>query len=369
MGLWRIATKQSVDRPRGRLGPVPEADGPPSGALVVAGAGRQASRRTGRPLVLRFVVLAAIAQLVPEIVSASNLLTINLACVYAVGAVGLNLIFGLGGLISIGQGAVMAVGGYTTILLFGHSLGLAGGLLVACLGGGVASVAMGLVGARVKTHYFVLASVAFAEVIVLVATTATGLTGGSNGTALAGAPVVAGLQLTTASGFFHAASVVVLIVVYLADALRVSRGGLGLAALTMNEYLAVSVGVNPQGSRALATAVGGVFGGLAGGMLALLDGYLGPQNFDIPTATLLLLMVVVAGRAGNGSVVIAALILTFLSNGLLTSPAVGQLVYGIGLILAIIVAPEGVYGVTEWGRRLAAHSLWKRVGYRRRGSP
>lgn len=351
--------------------PTPEVPSAPSDARprrAVLGLGSRPGRgNSGRPLVIRFVAVAALAQFVPSIASTSNMLTINLACVYAVAAVGLNLIFGLGGLISIAQGAVMAVGGYITILLFGKTLGLVPCLLLAGCGGGVASLTMGLVGARVKTHYFVLASLAFAEVIVLVATTMTGLTGGSNGTALLGVPVLAGLNLSTNSGFFHFASILLLVVVYLADALRVSRGGLGLSALTMNSYLAVASGVNPLASRALATTVGGVFGGIAGGMLALLDGYLGPQNFDIPTATLLLLIVVVAGRAGNGSVVIATLILTFLSQGLLTSPAVGQLVYGIGLIALIIIAPGGVYAATDWSRRRVVR--WRgRVGYKSGGS-
>lgn len=329
---------------------------------------RRRSRMGGRPILLRFVAVAAVAQALPSAVSTSNLLTVDLACVYAIAAVGLNVIFGLGGLISIGQAGVMAIGGYATILLFGHSVGLAVALLCACVGGGLTSMAMGLVGARVKTHYFVLASLAFAEVIVLVATNATGLTGGSNGTALQGVPTVAGLDLTASSGFYHFASIVMLVVVYLADALRVSRGGLGLSALTMNQHLARSAGVNPQLSRGLATGVGGVLGGLAGGMLALLDGYLGPQSFDLPLATLLLLIVVVAGRAGNGSVVIAALILTFLSQGFLTNPAVGQLAYGIGLIALIIVAPDGVYGAVKWGRGLALQS-WGRLGRRLRGKP
>jgi ABC-type branched-subunit amino acid transport system permease subunit len=320
-----------------------------------------------RPRFLRFVALGVVVQAIPGMISDSTLLTVDLACVYAVGAVGLNVIFGLGGLVSIGQAAVMAVGGYALILLFGKTLGLPLALLIACAGGALTSMAMGFVGARVKTHYFVLASLAFAEVIVLVATNATGLTGGSNGTGLLGTPTIAGLQLTTTPGFFHFGSVVVLVVVYLADALRASRAGLGLSALTMNEYLGLSSGVSPHWSRGLATAVGGVFGGLAGAMLALLDGYLGPQSFSLDAATILLLMVIVAGRAGNGSVVVAALILTFLSQGLLTNPAVGQLAYGIGLIVLVIVAPEGLYGAAEWARKLAVRSR-ALIADRNRGS-
>lgn len=306
---------------------------------------------TARPRFWRFLVLAVILQAVPAIVSASSLLWINLACVYAVAAVGLNVIFGLGGLLSVGQAGVMAVGGYMTILIFGEDVGLVPAVLLACVGGAAASLLIGLVGARVKTHYFVLASLAVAETIVIVINNETELTGGANGMAIKAPPVIAGFNLLDPVHFFHIASVVVLLAAYLADALRASRGGLALSAMTMNEHAAMASGVSPLGVRALATAVGGVLGALGGAMLALLSGYLGPQDFHLATAALLLLIVVVAGRGRNGSVVLAAVLLTWLSQGLLTLQSVGQLVYGMALILLLVFAPEGIYGAAEWMRK------------------
>ena len=314
--------------------------------------------RSTRPRFLRFVVFAVIVQMVPALLPTARLLTVDAAIVYAVAAVGLNVIFGYGGLISVGQAAVMAVGGYALVIIFDHNVGLAPSLLGACAAGAIVSVVMGLVGARIKTHYFILASLAVAEIIVLFITNQTGLTGGAIGKALTGDATVAGFDLRTTTGFFRVASVVVLIVVYLADTLRASREGLALSALTMNEHLALAAGVNPQASRVLATAVGGIFGALGGAMLGLLDGFLGPQDFDLKTATLLLLIVVVAGRARNGSVIVAALILTFLSQGFLTLQAVGQLVYGLGLIVLIIVAPQGLHGLVEWIRVRARRVPW-----------
>lgn len=309
-------------------------------------------RGSTRPRVWRFAALAVVAQLVPQVITGSNLVTVDLGCAYAVAAIGLNVIFGWGGLISVGQGAVMAVGGYSVVLLFGHSTGLVWSILVACALGGLASFGMGLFAMRVKTHYFILASIAVAEVIVLFATNATGLTGGANGQAVLGSGTVLGQDLTSESGFFHVASIVVLIVAYLADSLRASRAGLGLAGLTMNQYVARASGVSPNASRSVATIVGGIFGGLGGAMIALLDGYIGPQDFDINTATLLLLIVVVAGRARSGGVVVGSLILTYLSEGLLTLQAVGQLVYGLALIVLLIYAPKGLSGAVSAVRDL-----------------
>jgi ABC-type branched-subunit amino acid transport system permease subunit len=299
------------------------------------------------------VGFALLAQLVPWLVgSDSRMLTVDLACVYAIGAIGLNVIFGMGGLISIAQAAVMAIGGYTLILLFGDEMGIVPALLAAAGAAAAVSLLTAVVGARIKTHYFILVSLALAQIILLIATKATGLTGGSNGTAIKDVPAIAGLDLTLPGEFFRFAVVVVVIVWYLADTLRASRIGLGLSALTMNEHVAMAAGVAPQRYRLLAAGVGGAFGGLAGGMLALLIGYLGPQTFGLQTAILLLLIVVVAGQARNGSVVLAALILTILTQGLLTYRAVGQLVYGIGLILLIVFAPEGLSGAAQAVRKL-----------------
>jgi branched-chain amino acid transport system permease protein len=305
-----------------------------------------------RALFTRLVVVALIAQLVPSLISAPNLLTLNLACTYAVAAVGLSIIFTLGGFISVAQAAVMATGGYVLILLFGPTVGFPVALLLACLGGAAVSALMGFAGARVKSHYFILISLALAETISLVLTNATELTGGANGVGLKAPASIAGLDLAIPLDYFRWISILVLLAVYLADSLRASRAGLALRAQTVDEYLALAAGVTIGRYRILATAIGGAFGGIAGGMVAVLDSYLGPQNFALDTAILLLLMVVIAGTGRAGSVVVSALVLTFLSQGLLTLTATGKLIYGIGLIALIIFAPEGLGGVPRAGRRL-----------------
>ncbi len=315
-----------------------------------------------RPLLVRLIAVGCVAELlVPGALSPTNLLTVNLGCTYAVAALGLWIVFGLGGFVSIAQAAVMAVGGYVLILLFGPHVGLVVGLLLAMLAGAAVSALTGVVGARVKSHYFILISLAIAETVTLVITNATSLTGGANGAALKAQATLLGLNLGTPVGFFRAAAVAVLAAVYLADSLRASRGGLALRAQVVDEYLALASGVAIGRYRILATAVGGAFAGFAGGMLAVLDAYLGPQNFGLDTAILLLLMVVIAGTGRGGSVVVSALVLTWLSQGLLTLTSTGKLIYGVGLIVLIIFAPEGLGGVPRAAGRLLG-------GLRRRGA-
>lgn len=318
-----------------------------------------------RPLVWRLVCLAVIVQGVPLVLEGSRLFTLDLALIYAIAALGLSVIFSMGGLLSVAQAAVMAAGGYTLILLFGDALGLVPALAAACVAGAVVSTLTGVVGARVRSHYFVLASLALASALLLVISNARSVTGGADGMALKAIPTAFGMELSAPGQFFRIAVVLLIVVWYLTDALRSSRPGLAMTAMTADEYVARASGISIHRHAIFATAVGGAFGGLAGGLLSIFDGYIGPQNFALSTAVLLLLIVVVAGAGRSASVVVAAIILTFLSEGLLSLAEVGKLVYGLGLIFLILVAPEGLGGLARGGRRLirmrTPDRLWRRA--------
>lgn len=361
--------------PKGeQLPPAPTAQSSSESGQSTPGWGRRLTDRLRgrsvpgrqRPIVTRLIAVAVVAQVIPGLVTGPNLLTLNLACTYAVAAIGLSILFSLGGFVSVAQAAVMAVGGYCLLLLFGPTVGLPVALVIACAAGAAVSALMGFVGARVRSHYFILISLALAEAINLVITNATSLTGGSNGLSLKASAGIAGLNLGLPSDFFRAAVVLLFVVIYLADTLRASRAGLALRAQNVDEYLALAAGVSIARYRIVATIVGGAFGGLAGGMIAVLDGYLGPQNFGLDTAVLLLLMVVIAGTGRSGSVLVSALVLTFLTDGLLTLTSTGKLIYGVGLIALIVFVPEGLGSLTRAPSAIAARFGLLRA---RRGSP
>lgn len=308
-----------------------------------------------------FVLGAVIVVLIaPRLLSGPSVLTFDLITVYAMAALGLNVIFGLGGLLSIAQAAVMAVGAYTLVLTLNHySIDALAALALACVGGAIASGITGAIAIRIRSHYFILASIALAEGVVLVITNANGFTGGSNGLGLARAGAVGGLTLSDPAHFLVLSVPVLALVWYLAECLRVSRFGIALHAIRSDDYLALAAGIPVHRCRFWATVVGGAFGGLAGGMLALLNSYIGPQDFGLDTAVLLLLMVVFGGMASNGGTVLAAVVLTVLTQGLLTVTAVGDLVYGLAILVLLIFARQGLAGLgrgmLRWGRRRPRH--------------
>ncbi|PRZ44323.1 amino acid/amide ABC transporter membrane protein 2 (HAAT family) [Antricoccus suffuscus] len=306
---------------------------------------------------LWFVIgTVAVTVLAPVIVTGPNLLTFDLAVIYAIAAIGLNVIFGLGGLLSVAQAAVMAVGAYAVVLTLNRfHIAVLLALAIACVLGAVTSGLTGLIAIRIRSHYFILASVALAEGVVLVITNETKLTGGSNGVGFDGLPTVFGLDPSDPAQFVLIGVPLAGLVWYLAACLRESRLGVALHAVRSDDYLALASAIPASRCRLWATVIGGAFGGLAGGLLALLDGYIGPQSFGLTTAVLLLLMVVFGGASSNGGTVVAAIVLTALTQGLLTATKVGDLVYGVAIVLLLVFASGGLAGLArgafEWGRR------------------
>jgi len=321
---------------------------------------RPRERRSVQPSDLRlpiFVVATAVVTAVASTaLSGTNLLTFDLAVVYAIAALGLNVIFGLGGLLSIAQAAIMAVGAYGLMLTLNHQqVGVLPALVLAAFVGAVASGITGVIAMRIRSHYFILASVALAVGVLLVITNERGTTGGSNGLGLAAFPTVLGLSPSDPHDFLLLVVPVAGLVWYLASSLRDSRLGIALHAIRSDDYLALSSGMPINRCRLWATVVGGAFGGLAGGLLALLNGYIGPQDFGLDTAVLLLLMVVFGGASSNGGTVVAALILTALTQGLLSVTTIGELVYGVAIVVLLLFARNGLSGLAVSAyRRLVA---------------
>lgn len=320
------------------------------------------ARDLGRPRFLMIVLAVLLAQLVPGMVSETLLLTLGVACIYGIGAIGLNIVFGMGGLLSMAQAALMAVGGYAFIITFPDSLPLLVAVLFACTLSAGISTFTGVLAARVKTHYFILAAFAVGMIIILAITQMRDLTGGAVGMPLGGTVTVAGYDIFGAEPIFRVASVFLALAWYIGDTFRESREGLALRMTAIDEPLAISSGIAVGRYRILATFIGGAFAGIAGVLLAIHNGFLGPQSFELTTAILLLLIVVVAGRARNGAVVIAAMILTYLSQGLLELLAVGNLVYGAGLILLLILAPSGLSGAAAFLRNAVSPFLPQGAG-------
>ncbi len=293
--------------------------------------------------------------------------------VFAIALIGLNILTGFAGQISLGHGAFMALGAYTTaILSVNHGVNE---LLTIPLGGLVAGAIgflFGFPALRLAGVYLALATFGLAIVVPSLARRFDTFTGGQAGILLE-LPTSPFERLTPERWLYYVTWAIA--VVLFAAALLFLRGktGRALRAIRENELAAVSSGISLARYKTLAFGVSAFYAGVAGSIYAILNFIVNPGSFPIDLSILLLLGLVIGGAGSLLGVLGGAAFVEFVPleagnvpakiiGGLQqvgvpvsdldpTTPGVPAVVYGAALILVIAVAPQGVAGLF---RRLGA---------------
>jgi branched-chain amino acid transport system permease protein len=239
------------------------------------------------------------------------------ACVYALLALGLNLVFGMTGMINLGLAGFFAVGGYTTALLtkrlaLSIPLGVAGAVVAAAAAGAV----MALVTARLRGDYLAIVTLGFSEVVRIVASNEIWLTNGTDG--ISGIPgpwrgLVAPEVFNRLSLGIGLAAVAV--VLALAERVRHAPYGRVLRAIRDDEQVAAVAGKHVLAFKVQAFAASAGVLGLAGALYAHYTSYVAPDNF-VPLVTIYVVLALTAGGTGNnwGAVAGAFLVVFFLES-------------------------------------------------------
>jgi branched-chain amino acid transport system permease protein len=284
--------------------------------------------------------------LVPLVSNDSYLVYIGtLTAIYALAAVGLNIVHGFGGQISLGHGSLVAVGAYVTaILTVSHGWPVIATLVPAMAAAVVAAIVMSLPSLRLSRWTLAVITMAFALIVEGFLNSDQGLTGGGNG--LVGIPGIdfSGRQLTSSSIY-----IVLLVLMFLAllfsRNIRRSAPGLALIAIRDSELVAQSLGIGVPRKKVWAFAISGIPAGLAGGMWASLGGTVSPGQFDISFSVLLFLVILIGGDGRIVGPVLGALMMELLPQ-ILTSFQQYQLIIYAGLLLIIaILVPDGLAGI------------------------
>jgi branched-chain amino acid transport system permease protein len=276
--------------------------------------------------------------------------------IFFVAILGLNILTGYTGQISLGHGAFMAIGGYTTAILYrdhAGSLPWHSALSTIPLSAAAAfaiGVVVGIPAARLSGVYLALATFAVALVVPALANKYTHFSGGRDGILL---PIRTG-HWSYVSAWSIAGGMLVLAWLFL-------RGRLGRAwrAIRDSDIAAVSAGVNPTMYKTLAFAVSAAFAGVAGSLFVLLSGLAQPDEFGLLLSVELLIGVAVAGLGSLWGILPGAFFVYYLRVGA-QGTSIGFLnqhkyaapvLQGIAVILVMFVLPTGFAGLL---RRLAA---------------
>jgi branched-chain amino acid transport system permease protein len=337
----------------------PPADGTPTeGAAAVtvarlcgAGPARWTWGQLGLLLVLTVIVLFT----VPNPSLAIGML------IFGLWAAGLNLLVGYGGLVSFGHALPFAYGGYAAGLMLLHvstSAWLA--LLVAALSMAVLSVVVGAICLRRTEVYFSMLTLAFAQLGFFVALQWQDVTHGDDG--LAGIPVSTlwlpgtTLELNALRDpltFFIFTAVVVLVAFAALILYTESPMGRVLQAIRENEERARGCGYNTRVIQLVTFVIAGTVAGLAGGMFAMLNNFVGLSPYWLLSGVVLI-MVILGGRSSLFGPFLGAVVYLLLESTLSQSFKSWQLIVGVIFVVCVLAFPQGLWGLftTTLPRRL-----------------
>ena len=246
------------------------------------------------------------------------------------------------GQLNIGHSAFMCVGAYTSALLAKH-VGLPFEISLLC--GALLAAAVGLVigypSLRLRGVYFAMVTVAFVEVIRLIAQLWVPLTRGMSGLSGIPKPSLLGMTLTTRASQYYLVLGLMLVVLAVLWKLEHSRLGLIWKSIGMGDNLAQSLGVNIARHKLLAFMLGCFFAGIAGSFYAHFIRFLFPPEFGFLMATNILVYNYVGGRGHFVGPIVGAIFLSLLSEPFRGSPY-ETIFFSIAMLLTILFLPGGL---------------------------
>src|SRR6201994_1948786 len=299
------------------------------------------------------VALIVTAIVFPLFGSASAVTVMGLGGLYAIVAIGLNLLFGYTGKISFGHNAFMAIGAYTSgILTVRYDWSPLTAMIAAAVGTGLVALVMGAPILRVRGHYLAMITLAFSQVVILVSTRWTEVTGGLLG--IPGVPdfAILGYSFDTKLKMYYLIWGITIVLLLFSFRIVDSRFGRALRALGAHETAAGALGVNVVRSRIQIFVLSAVYAALAGSLYAHFLNYVNGTFFDLSVMIQLMAILVVGGIGTLWGPVVGAVILIWVSQNLGGYAEYSQLIFGLLYGGALLSRPRGAVG--EIGARLGA---------------
>ena len=289
------------------------------------------------------VLVAAATPLLP----AYEVYLANLLLMYAVLALGLDVLLGMAGQFAFAHTAFFGIGVYTTGVLgnrfgLGFPLPLIAGALLA----GAIAVLIAVPALRLRQIYLALTTYAFAAAAQWVFHSWDAVTNGANGLRLAPTRLFV-WRIVDDRDAYPMLLGIALLMLLLRLALQRSRLGLRMAAVHESEPVALASGIDARRVKIVAFGISGLYAGVAGGMMPLFNSYVHPDLFGLETLVAILAMVVVGGLGSAGGVLAGVLLIGLLPEATSNLQVLRELAYGAVLILAVMFMPRGIAGAVR----------------------
>ncbi len=333
----------------------------------------------GRGNLIALVVFAGLIAVVPYIITSPYYLrVINFAGIFGIVCIGLSLLLGYAGQISIGQAGFFAIGAYASGILtaqFGYSIWF--GILAGIVLSTVLAFIVGIPTLKLKGHYLAMATLGIGEIIHIIAVADTedftklfrvvgqllgypadtltralnpyaALTGGPSGFAQIPTLWLGPWKIDTPDEWFYSIWILVLILTVLSLNLIHSRIGRALRAIHGNEEAARAMGVNTAPLKIGIFAVSAAVTSIAGSLYAHYVSFISPATFSINESILFVVMVAVGGMTNIWGAIVGSLIMTILPESLRFFHDYDVLMYGLVLLIVMMFMPDGIVGVAQW---------------------
>ena len=275
-----------------------------------------------------------------------------LVALTAIVGVGLNVLLGLSGQVSLGHVGFYAIGAYVAAILTLHGVNFWLALLIAGILSGMIGALLALPALRASGPYLAMITIAFAFIVHHGAIEWKTLTGGQNGLMGLVPPSFAGHAFSEGE-MAMLAVVLAGISLYVYQRLAASAWGQAMVAVRDSETAARSLGLNPIAIKTAAFAISAVFAGLAGAIFAPLMMFVAPDSFPFSQSILFLLAVIVGGAGWLFGPVVGAAVTVMLPEFLSGLAEYRLLFVGALLLVVLWLAPEGVIGtIARYVRRI-----------------
>ena len=312
------------------------------GGAPPAGAPSRALRSPWTAVIAVAVLLLAVFPVLSDDLYYQNMFILSM--VFAIGAVGLNIITGYAGYVSLGQGAFVGLGAYAVGICV-SDIGGSPWVWVPVAGLLAAAVAalLGVVAMRARGHAFVILTIAFLFLMQLLATNWDELTNGTGGITL---PIPTWSVEYQYWPFYYSLMAVLAVSLLASWWIRRNKFGMGLIAIREDEDKAATVGVSTPTYKILAFAASAVFVGMAGGIYGYYISFIDPLGmFNILLSVQIILSLLLGGRATLWGPVLGAFIIEWLnetSNNEFSGGNARLLIFGGLLALVVLFLPQGI---------------------------
>lgn len=350
-------------------------------------AGKRMDVKVKAGIVLIALALAVLPFMLASVGTAWVRIT-NLAILFCLLSLGLNIVVGFAGLLDLGYIAFYAVGAYCYALLASPHFGLHLPFwIILPIGAGVACLFGVLLGAptlKLRGDYLAIVTLGFGEIVRVFLNNLSrpvNITNGPQGVTLidpfkldgfsfSKSETLLGLTFSGPIKYYYLLLLVLLAVIVINVRLQDSRIGRAWVAIREDETAAQAMGINTRNVKLLAFAMGASFGGIAGGMFAAMQGFISPESFVLVESIMVLAMVVLGGMGNIWGVIAGAVLLSFVPEILrytvepLQKAAFGRLIvepevirmllFGLALVLMMLFRPAGLFPSKTRRREFAA---------------